>query len=503
MASIPGIPFKADVSVPDYASALNKGLNLFQNTMKSAYTPRNLENEAVKAEQLNQINAPYASGAQDVYNLDIGQKGAALKNLLMNMEQKKREYAQRENLNNFLFGGNINSLNNNMNRINPPGHMTSSGFEGSLSGIPAEDYYANTGQDRKAEQEAIDKIDRSLAKQAIPSKILEQNNSYIPPIPIQPELAQNIAQGLQNQNIPRSNVPGNIIAERFKYVYDNFPQYRKELASMGYKGEKEHTLTGPAREAESMRELRDKYGANSREVKDAEAIQRANIQRQEDLSTIRHRQMNGLKPGDTEIKEPNTGEVIGFRKQTTDKQKEQAKNTTLFNQLYPLVFNGASILSGPGATEKLYNAARSYKTNPASKKIIDDFLIAEKAATTTAVTEAARFGAGRTNQTFNRFVETLKSEDIPTKLKKWIKEFGIPYEANLKAGQRWQKELNKAEKLANKQIPATMDYYFDPDRQFAHEQEKVGLQAEESVNESNKNLEDLSDDELMRIAGYK
>lgn len=243
-------------------------------------------------------------------------------------------------------------------------------------------------------------------------------------------------------------------------------------------------LTGAARDAESMQKLREQYGTDSPIVKEAEAINHAKQQQHEDLNAIRHRQLNGLKPGDTEIKDPSSGQVIGFRKQTTDKQKDAAKNTVLFNQLYRLVYKVADKLSGPGATKHLYDAARTYKTNPASRKLIDDFYIAEKAATTTAVTEASRFGAGKTNQTFNRFAETIKSEDLNGKLKKWIKEFGIPGEASLKAGKQWQEELNKAEKLANKKIPATMDYYFDPDKQFAHQQEQM-------VNPDNENNDPL------------
>jgi hypothetical protein len=242
-----------------------------------------------------------------------------------------------------------------------------------------------------------------------------------------------------------------------------------EMAS-GHKLPTNPALTGAARDAQSMELLRKQYGKDSAIVKDAENIQKAKTQQALDLSAIRNRQLNGLKPGDIEIKDPETGQTVGFKKQTTDKQKEAAKNTVLFNKLYPLVYKGAAIFSGPGATMKLENAARNYNTNPKARKLIDDFLISLKATNTATVTEASRFSAGHTNQSYNRFVETLKAEDIPEKLKKWIKMYQIPAEANLKAGYRWQKELNNAEKLANKSIPSHMDYYFDPEKQFAAEQ---------------------------------
>lgn len=233
---------------------------------------------------------------------------------------------------------------------------------------------------------------------------------------------------------------------------------------------KEASLTGPARDAQSMEWLKKNDPVAYHR---AEEIQHVKEQQAKDLSEIRHRQLNGLKPGDVAIKDPKTGEDIGFRKQLDAKEREAARNTVLFNKLYPLVYKGGYILSGPGATEKMLQAARTYKTNPESRKLIDGLLIADKALGNTTVTEAARFGAGRTNQTYNRYQETLKTEDIHKKLKQLIKEHVIPAEANLKAGMTWQKKLNEAEKLANTRTPATRDYYFDTGRQFAEEDKRM------------------------------
>jgi hypothetical protein len=49
--------------------------------------------------------------------------------------------------------------------------MTAHGFEGSLTGAPAENYYANTGEDRKAEQEAVDRIDRAQNRNETPLEL--------------------------------------------------------------------------------------------------------------------------------------------------------------------------------------------------------------------------------------------------------------------------------------------------------------------------------------------
>jgi len=271
------------------------------------------------------------------------------------------------------------------------------------------------------------------------------------------------------------------------------PEEQMALGMAGFKLPKQPTLTGAARDVESIEQLKQLHGADSPIVKKAEAIQQAEAQRHADLSEIRHRQLNGLKPGDTEIKDPNSGEVIGFRKQTDAKQKEAAKNTVLFNELYPLVYKGGAPFSGPGATLRLHNAVKAYKTDPRAKKLVDDFMISLKAAGNTTITEAARFSAGRTNQTYNRFLETIKTEDLNNKLKKWIKEFEIPPSANLRAGIEWQKILNKAEKKANSRIPATYDYYFDPETQFAHQNEQNQV--------ANDNFSQMSDEELQAIVG--
>lgn len=53
------------------------------------------------------------------------------------------------------------SMNGSQVGSGKPGHMTPNGYEGSLTGAPAADYYANTGPDRQAEQEAVDRIDRA------------------------------------------------------------------------------------------------------------------------------------------------------------------------------------------------------------------------------------------------------------------------------------------------------------------------------------------------------
>lgn len=255
--------------------------------------------------------------------------------------------------------------------------------------------------------------------------------------------------------------------------------------------EKTSSFTGAAREGLDMARLKKEYGENSEEYRNAQAIQQSKEQQRKDLSDKRTRELHGLKPGDVAIRDPETGEEIGYSKQLTKEQAMQEENRVKFDMLYPLIVEGASMLSGPGATLKLEQAAREYKTNPKARKIIDDFLIAEKALTNATVTEAARFGSGKQNQVFNRYRESLQASDIPQKLKKWIKEYGIPAEANLKAGRNWLKTLDEVDDKSKKMVPARRNYYYDPEKQYAHD---------EAMHRGEKSAEETYDDnELVKV----
>lgn len=217
--------------IPDYQKAIASGLANYIQANQAKYTPRNLENEAVKAEQYNMERKPYAENANRIFNADIGGKEGTLKKLMFDMAMKKREYEQQQFLNNLLNGGEPNapsSNNGELPGINKPGHMTAHGFEGSLTGVPAQDYYANTGEDRQAEQEAIDRIDRSESGNNFTA------SSSIPSVP----LAQNIKQGLAS-NTKNNNEqilsPGNESLSRINDIWENYPEYRKELEKRGLK----------------------------------------------------------------------------------------------------------------------------------------------------------------------------------------------------------------------------------------------------------------------------
>lgn len=266
---------------------------------------------------------------------------------------------------------------------------------------------------------------------------------------------------------------------------------KKKTGYNPFETPKGQSLTGPARNAESMKLLREKYGVNSPEVHEAEEEIRYRKQMQDDLSEIRARQMNGLKPGDKPIYD-NQGKMEGFESKLTAKQQDAAKNLSLFNTFGPLV-NKAAYYSGPNATYKMEEDARHYKTDPAARKRIDDLLISDKAITNATVTEAARFASGKQNQTYNQYRESLKAADVPKLLHKWIKAGLVPSEANMKAGVKWLKILDMADKKAQRSIPATYKYYYDPEKQFSQEQ----------ANQSGNNEEETEDEGITELNGKR
>lgn len=229
-------------NVPDYAGALSKGMDLFQKTYESAYKPRNLENKAISEEQANQINAPYAAGAKDIYNLDVQQKQALLNQLKQTMNQKQQDYNDKMFLQNLINGTTSNSSRNNRSNIpslsgyNAPSDLNIT----QAKGIQSPSNYSDNGMSAEgpgisASPSAYDTFPgRRTGKPRIEHQNVPQENmdSSITSVP---DLSQNIKNGLENKNNEQILNSGNPKLERLNEVYDNYPQYRKKLEDMGYK----------------------------------------------------------------------------------------------------------------------------------------------------------------------------------------------------------------------------------------------------------------------------
>ncbi len=234
--------------------------------------------------------------------------------------------------------------------------------------------------------------------------------------------------------------------------------------------DKESVLHGPARDASDLAKLKKEVGENSEVYQNAKAAYDAQIDAKKDLRDLRARTKAGLKPGEKEFFDKETGEPLGKEIPLTEKERDSEQGNSLFNTLYPYVYKGASPFSGEGSINRLQQAASNYKTDPKARKLFDDFLLAEKMLAATTVNEASTLKAGRTNRTYNMLKESLEAQDIPRLIKKFVKEYNLPASAQLKAGMRYQKLLSEARNKAKRDTPATQKLFYNPELQQQHEQ---------------------------------
>ena len=203
----------------DLGEAIRSGLGNYNLYQEAKFKPRNLENEAHGKELMNKIKEAQAKYAEEQALADLRGRQTSTSNIAQQIKERRNAMKRQQDLQNLLSGG------SDMGQASgKPGHMTPHGFEGSLTGIPAEDLYSNTGEDRQAEQEAVDRIDRAN----------DQNNegSFIQSAP---NLKQRINKGMQGNTNEKVLVPGNPNLSRINDIYNKYPQYRKELEAMGYK----------------------------------------------------------------------------------------------------------------------------------------------------------------------------------------------------------------------------------------------------------------------------
>lgn len=230
---------------------------------------------------------------------------------------------------------------------------------------------------------------------------------------------------------------------------------------------------GAAREAYDLERLKKEAGENSAVYQNALSDYKSKQQARNDLSTLRDRTIEGLKPGEKWIKDPNTGQNIGIEKAMSDKERHQEEGRIFFNKMYPIVYEGFAPYSGENSITKLEQDISRYKSDPAARQRIDKFLDAEKALTTTTINEVATLGAANTNRTYQQFRDQLEIHDIPSKLKSLFKQYQLPASAQLNSAKRFQKYLNEGQEYAKKRVPARRKLYFNPEQQFADDQSKV------------------------------
>lgn len=235
-----------------------------------------------------------------------------------------------------------------------------------------------------------------------------------------------------------------------------------------------NTLEGPARDALDLKKLKDQYGENSEVYQNAKENYDASIDAKKDLRDLRARTKAGLKPGETEFFDKDTGVPLGKEVPFTQKERQVEEGNILFNELYPVVYKGASPFSGEGSIRRLENAAANYKTDPKARQLFDDFLLANKMLAATTVNEAATLNTRGTNQTYNMLKESLDAQDIPKVIARLTRQFGLPASAQLTAAMRYQKLLSDARNKAKNTVPATRKLYYNPEMQKQYEQQDTG-----------------------------
>ena len=214
------------------------------------------------------------------------------------------------------------------------------------------------------------------------------------------------------------------------------------------------------------------YWLQKKALKNQDKEHDAKIDAKKDLRDLRARTKAGLKPGEKEFFDEQSGEPLGKEIPLTGKERESEEGNILFNELYPYVYKGASPFSGEGSIQRLEQAASNYKTDPKARKLFDDYLLAEKMLAATTVNEASTLKAGKTNTTYKMLKESLDAQDIPNVVKKLVKQYQIPASAQLKASMDYQKILSDSRRKARKGTPATQKLFYNPEMQQQHESQK-------------------------------
>mgnify|MGYP001564382175 CR=1 FL=1 len=214
--NLPGVPFKATSNVPDYVDALSKGFDMGNK-------PAKLSQDLLAQQLSNSINRAKAKFApqREQADLESTRTGTSLNNL--RMQQLRNELEQNALFNNMMSGMNgsqlrpnvqIDSLNGDSESISP-------------KGIQPIDDFSDNGM--SAEGPGIAKS--ASAYDTFPGR---RKNALQSSTQSTPSLQDKISNGLNesNKNILEQ---GNPNLYKIDDMYDNYPQFRKQLESKGFK----------------------------------------------------------------------------------------------------------------------------------------------------------------------------------------------------------------------------------------------------------------------------
>jgi hypothetical protein len=245
-----------NTGIPDYASAISKGLNNYINANKAKYAPQNEESLA----QQNQIAAQYAEpNAQ----MALKKGGIDIQSVLQLMQQRQTAIDREKAFQQLLNGGGqqsswdgtqqsaqpanpaqpvSNSPNMQDNYSPNPQDDNGIGNIANVKGIQGINDYSDNGMPAEGPGVAASGSARDVFPGRRPNykQQLAQGKGAMPiPQSQQPGLQQNITQGLQANKPDEANEtilqPGNPNLAHINEMWDKYPQFRKDLEARGFK----------------------------------------------------------------------------------------------------------------------------------------------------------------------------------------------------------------------------------------------------------------------------
>ncbi len=306
---------------------------------------------------------------------------------------------------------------------------------------------------------------QGMQQQSMPTQEQGQGMGMFTPEGLGQAQEQAFQQPLQASNAPAQNGLDMEVIKNSPILRGYFKKHFGIDPAAG-----EHNiLHGPARDASDLAKLKKEAGENSEVYQNAKSQYDASLDAKKDLRDLRARTKAGLKAGEKEFFDPQSGIPLGKEIPLTAKERESEEGNILFNEFYPIAYKGAAPFSGEGSVRRLEQAASNYKTDPKARKLIDNLLLSDKVMAATIVNEASTLRAGKQNQTYNQLKESLSAQDIPKVIKKLVKEYQLPPGAMLHASMRYQKLLSDARKKARKSTPATQKLFYNPEMQAQYE----------------------------------
>ncbi len=273
---------------------------------------------------------------------------------------------------------------------------------------------------------------------------------------------------LQNhpENLPdipneESYLPSINQSEQAPYQPNKKPDLHKMLFDALTTQNKQGAYQGPAREAHDLERLRQEVGEDNPIYKTAVELSGLKRSTAESMNKQRERRSTGLPPGQDYIKDQK-GNNIAISRPFSEREKKEQSGRNFFNVVYPDILKATSYYSGEGSILRFNHDIEHYNTDKSAKKRIINYLAAIQLSPSTMVKENATVGGANTNQVYNRLMKSLVASDLPIDVERLETQFRLPRGAKLSAGLKFQEILNRATK-AGENIPSRTTEYLSGD----------------------------------------